>query len=122
MSTFTAAHDLATDEQTVRTTRGLLVALGVIAVPQLAFAALIALITWVEIAGMTAAERAESWAELGYFLAVAMAVPPVVGALIGGSAWAARRRVGGVVLAAVAVGITGLSALFWLSWLVPSYL
>lgn len=112
----------APTDRTERTTKGLLVAATVLGVPQAALAAFIAVATWVEIAGMTSQERADSWAELGYFFAGILAVPPLLALLIGAGAWFGRRSALGTGLAIGAVAVVGLAGLFYVSVIVPGSL
>ena len=95
------------------TTRGLLIASIVVAVPQLAFAVLIVVYTWIDTAGMTARERADSWADIGYYIAGLIAVAPVVAGVLAGAAWGFRERVLGVALALCSLVVAALPVLFW---------
>jgi hypothetical protein len=115
MPTDTAQHA----DQSPRTTRGLLVATAAITIPQLAFAAFIAIATWVETAGMTPSERADAWAGIGYYVAGVLAVPPLIASVLGGSAWAVRRRPLGVGLAIGSLIVAGIPVLFYVAWLLP---
>lgn len=95
------------------TTRGLLIASMAVAAPQLAFAVLIVVVTWIDTAGMTARERADSWADLSYFIAGLVAVAPVVAGVLAGAAWGFRERVLGVALAICSIVVASAPVLFW---------
>ena len=110
------ANDLRSTTGTDHTpaTMGLLVAAGLAALPQLGFAAFLAVNTWIDTTGMSPRERSESWAELAYFFAAVIAVPPVVAGLLAGAAWATRQRAAGVGYAICALCVAGVPAAFYL--------
>lgn len=119
MAIQTTAPSRTDGDQQARTTGGLLIATAVVALPQLALAVFIALSTWVELSEMTPAQRAESWAELGYLFAAVIAVPPVLAAALSGGAWSTRRRALGQGLAIAGLCVAGIPAALWLSSFTP---
>lgn len=111
----------AAPDQT-RVTRGLLIATAVVAAPQLLLALVVLGLTWAELSGMSPRERNDSYAELGYYVAGIMAVPPLGAGLLGLGAWAWRERSLGVGLAIGALVVASVAALFYLRWFLPGFI
>ena len=117
MAIHTTARDAIDGDERARTTRWLVIATAVLAVPQLALAAYVAIVTWVELDQTTAAEQTDSWTELGYVVAAVVAVPPLVAAAVCVPAWVVRHRTLGAALAIVGMSVSGLALWFELPWL-----